>query len=376
MITDLYFEHFRSFKRFRMPSLGVVNLIVGTNNSGKTTLLEALYILAGVGDLGPVWSILSRRGEEIVEETDSARLLRSVEVKRIFHGYDIAPGSRFEIRVKSGRTKKSLVGEILDAAQPQTGTGSPPQLFETDTAVDAGDLTQPLALRLTWDDEETSQVVVNMNRRGALTMESMRRASRQSETERPMALFISSSALSPDIVRGFFEDIVLTTEENLVIDALKIIEPTIERIATSGSDRFTSRPGMRGGLLVKCADVKDRIPIGSLGDGIWRMLGLALALVQAENGFLLVDEIDTGLHASVMADMWKLVYKTANRLRVQVFATTHSRDCYETLAAICRAGVSKGSDIMIHRIVRGREAAVSLTEQEIIAAAEHSIEVR
>jgi AAA15 family ATPase/GTPase len=58
------------------------------------------------------------------------------------------------------------------------------------------------------------------------------------------------------------------------------------------------------------------------------MLGLALAIVNAKNGVLLVDEIDTGLHYTVMSDMWKMIWKTAKRLNVQVFATTNSNDCW------------------------------------------------
>ncbi len=113
-----------------------------------------------------------------------------------------------------------------------------------------------------------------------------------------------------------------------------------------------------------------------MGDGIWRMLGLALALVRAEGGILLVDEIDTGLHFTVMSNMWRLIYNTAKRLNVQVFATTHSRDCYESLAVICREDVSKGSDITIQRIERDRQVAIGYTEQEIIAAAQRGMEVR
>ncbi len=129
-------------------------------------------------------------------------------------------------------------------------------------------------------------------------------------------------------------------------------------------------------MLVRRKGGNDRIPIGSMGDGIWRMLGLALALVRTENGILLVDEIDTGLHFSVMSDMWRLVSQTAKRLQTQVFATTHSRDCYESLAAICHQDVSKNSDITIQRIERDRSRAVAYTEQEIIAAAKRGMEVR
>ncbi len=106
------------------------------------------------------------------------------------------------------------------------------------------------------------------------------------------------------------------------------------------------------------------------------MLGLALNVVHSSNGILLVDEIDTGLHHTVMKEMWKFLYNTAEKYEVQVFATTHSRDCYQSLAAVCRDSVAENSDATIQRIERHREESVAYTEQEIIAAAERDTEVR
>ena len=116
-----------------------------------------------------------------------------------------------------------------------------------------------------------------------------------------------------------------------------------------------------------------RIPIGSMGEGIWRLLGIALALAEARGGVLLVDEIDAGLHYSVLVDMWRLVFETARSLDVQVFATTHSRDCYEALAAIAEPG---RGEILLQRIERGKVDAVAFSEVEIRQAAERGLEVR
>lgn len=74
--------------------------------------------------------------------------------------------------------------------------------------------------------------------------------------------------------------------------------------------------------------------------------------------------------------MWRLVYETAKRLNVQVFATTHSRDCYESLAAISRDTVAENSCVTIQRIESGSETAIAFTEQEIVAAADRGIEIR
>ena len=113
-----------------------------------------------------------------------------------------------------------------------------------------------------------------------------------------------------------------------------------------------------------------------MGDGIWRLLGLALALARTEGGILLVDEIDTGLHYGVMENMWKLVNETAKKHNIQVFATTHSRDCYESLAVVCRDSVSENSEVTIQRLERGKTRSIAYTEQEIIAVARHGMEVR
>ena len=171
---------------------------------------------------------------------------------------------------------------------------------------------------------------------------------------------------------------MLTPEEELVTDMMRIIEPTIERVASSGSDRVRSNDpySSRSGILLRLTGVKKRIPIGSMGDGIWRMLGLALAVVRSKNGILLVDEIDTGLHHTVMKEMWRFLYTCSKRYNVQVIATTHSRDCVKSLAAVYRDHVSGGNDVTINRIERDRQEAVSYTEQEIVAVADYDIETR
>ncbi len=188
------------------------------------------------------------------------------------------------------------------------------------------------------------------------------------ENKSPLIRFISSSALSIEEVITLYNEIVLTDEENLVIEALQTIEPTIERIAPIASSR--------GGMVVKCSDQPERLPIGSMGDGLWRMLGLSLALAGTAGGTLFIDEIDTGLHYTVLERMWLLITKAAARLDVQVFATSHNRDCYEALANVVLHNCDVTGDVSIHRIEKGRSKSVPFTGEEMVIAAERGIEVR
>jgi predicted ATPase len=375
-IRNLRIQDFRSFGRFELKNLGRVNLLVGTNNCGKTTVLEAISVLLANSDFSAIWATLSRRGEDIYVDRDpmSSGSGRQVDIRRLFRGHTIEVGKYFQLSAATDFGGMSMSARI-DEYRPQ------PQLFETEPqpVESSEDLLPPLSLSLNWSGGAAKELTVPIGRRGGVSLDVVRRiAGRGLGDGTHPVRFITASSLTADTVASMFEDIVLTPEEDLVTDAMRIIEPDIERIASAGSERVRSgiRLASRGGMLVRLKGVKDRVPIGSMGDGIWRILGLALAVVQSANGILLVDEIDTGLHHTVMEDMWVFLHGCSRRYNVQIVATTHSWDCYHSLAVICRDGVSDGSEVTISRIEREREEAVSYTEQEIVAVAARDIEVR
>jgi hypothetical protein len=161
--------------------------------------------------------------------------------------------------------------------------------------------------------------------------------------------------------------LVLTPEEEEAIRALRIIEPLIERVAYLSES---------SGFVVNLKSSKPRLPLGSLGGGLKHFLALVLNLLSARGGFLLVDEIDTGLHYSVMLDMWRLLVETAKRLDVQVFATTHGLDCVRALARLRNRYPDTAAEVTVHRVEKGSPKTVVYDTDEIVIAAEHHIEVR
>ncbi len=366
MIRDLTIDGFRGFEHFEMGDLGRVNLLVGTNNSGKTSVLEAIQMLT-TGQVRSIWNALSRRGERLSEGSERPPR-READLCHLFRGHAIQVGSEFQLRGVNDLTGGRLTATIQERPLDED---SQPALFE-----DEEDYAGSFDLLLKGEGFVRVDEKLPITRRGGLSLDVVRRLRTTQDDTTLSTWFIATGSISPDDVVSLYEDVVLTPEEDLVTQALQTIEPTIERIAPTSKEHRYYPPGERGGFHVKCADVDQRVPIGSLGDGIWRILGLALSLVHAENGVLLVDEIDTGLHFSVMSDMWKLVSETAKRLNVQVFATTHSQDAVDSLAAVSRADVSGGGDMTIQRLERDKHRAVTFTEQEIVVASERGIELR
>lgn len=382
MIRRLTIDGFRGFQHYEVSNLGRVNLLVGTNNCGKTTVLEAVHLMASVGDSTALFDTCARRGER---SPASEEFLNELEVQHLFNGHEPQLGSALKIRADTYRFPESFTATIVDRSRKQQ-----PQLFQKAVFDDennfgsegSGDANEfgmaDLALELDWAADDRRPQYIQLTNRLSVEPNRHRRPLRPRLVEKhtPDVRFITTAGLAIHDVVRLFENIVLSKEEQFVIEALSTIEPRIERLATVSGDSRYSDPGDRGGIVVRLSGTGQRVPIGSMGDGIWRMLGLALVIASAKGGIVLIDEIDTGLHFTVMEKMWRLVYEAASRLDVQVFATTHSRDAYESLAAIARPGVSEESDVTIQRIDSSGTSAVTFTEQEIIASAEHNTEVR
>jgi hypothetical protein len=189
------------------------------------------------------------------------------------------------------------------------------------------------------------------------------------------AYYITTDSANSLELQRFWNDISLKPEEDRVVEALRIIDPKIERIApVVGQPIFGGFSQIRGSFFVR-RDGEDRIPIGSLGDGLWRMFALAVILIKANGGLLLIDEIDTGLHHTVMEQMWRFINTVSKENRTQVFATTHSNDCVHALASICSDNES-ATDVTIHRLEENKRRTIPFSESEIRIAADSNIEIR
>jgi AAA15 family ATPase/GTPase len=129
-----------------------------------------------------------------------------------------------------------------------------------------------------------------------------------------------------EYLSALYDKITLTDLENSVVEGLQIIEPDIERLA------FVSGKTGEGRHAVVKMKGNGIYPLSEMGDGINRILHIILSLVNAENGFLLIDEIENGLHYSALEQLWKVIFVLSEKLNVQVFATTHSVDCIQSFA--------------------------------------------
>jgi len=152
---------------------------------------------------------------------------------------------------------------------------------------------------------------------------------------------------------------------------MRLIEPRLRRL--------TAVPSADGPALIYGDVGAGRIiPIALMGSGFSRLLELTLAFAEVSNGSIMVDEIENGLHHSVLTDVWQAVNRLSHTFNVQVFATTHS---YECIVAANAAFSELGSNhLHLHRLYRRSPSesvkAITYTKEALDTNIEYLWELR
>jgi len=156
----------------------------------------------------------------------------------------------------------------------------------------------------------------------------------------------------------------------VLVNGLNVIVPDLTDLRLSTDDR---QP-----FLIADIGLSRLIGLQSLGDGINRMAGVILAMHEASNGIVLVDEIENGLHHKILQSIWKVIYELSVSRNVQVFATTHSLEMIEAANEAFKN--DDVDDFRFHRLYRdtttGNIEARTYNEYSIYAALSRDREVR
>ena len=362
MLTHLKLCKYRGFESYELADLARVNLLVGKNNCGKTSILEAVHFLVSKGDPSVLVQAAQRRGEDRIrydaDERSRQRMPDGPDISHFFFGHYFEPGVGFRLSSDAGRVSVEIVTGSNFERQPS--------LFEDEASPPFGLLIEGNLIE--------GLPILPVSENGTLVTKHLRLRQSEFWSELPLVEFITPDFLNLNAMRFIWNQVLMTGRESEVINALNILEEDLQSIHFLTGD-FRRTQGSAGILLGFRGDAM-RVPIGSYGDGMRRLLALSLSLIQAANGFLLIDEIDTGLHWTVMEDMWRLIIHTARQSSIQVFATTHSYDCIQGLAALIESEPDLASDVSVQKIETSLEEAVSLDAERIQVAISQDIEVR
>jgi len=368
ILDSLEVRGFRGFRHLQIERLGRVNLIVGKNNVGKSSLLEALQLYAKRADPTLIFEFLKSR-----DESKLVRLNRYMDseyedlllpLKYLFYGRNDVRTFAEPIQIGPINSPEGILSIAVKWYLLQSDEQGIARrvLLEVDEYAGADNPSPRFTIQL------GSQAAVNYQ----LNPNSQTTRLLRSELKEINSVYAKTNFLSKVRIGELWDNIALTELDKEVLEALRIVAPGVEGFTLVDDVRFSKRERVP---VVKIAGIDERLPLGHLGDGMQRVLSITLALVNSRDGILLVDEIENGLHYLIQPDLWRLVFRLAHRLNVQVFATTHSWDCIKAFQEAAQEDDQEGLLIRLQSRM-GEISATVYNEEELKVATREQIEVR
>jgi len=378
LLNSLEIRNFRGFHHLQIERLGRVNLIVGKNNIGKSSLLEALRLYTQRFSPTLVWEILRARDESryssgVLDESKYLLTSRSLDRPENLESQLLALKYLFYGR-KTIRTHVELIQ--IGPLNSQDETLSISIGWYAEEVDEQGRLKRRLLEPEEYSvvDNPLPRFTIQMGKQSKIDYPLTFSRLIRPELEEINSFFVGANGLSGNQAGNLWDQTTLKSKDVDVLTSLHIIAPGVEGYSFVGDTE--SRTGLGRVPIVRIKDIDEPLPLRSLGDGMQRILGIALALVNTTDGILLIDEIENGIHYSVQPELWQLIFQLARRLNVQVFATTHSWDCIEGFQKAAQEDKQEEGMLIRLSLKKGEIGATLFDEEELGIATREQIEVR
>lgn len=317
-IESLKIGHFRGIHHLSVENLNHINIIAGDNNSGKTSVLEALLLLRNPNDFTNMLRLARMR--------EMSFFLSGTSVYESFINLFPQDTSRMEITLdaicKGEHVAYKLIGEqkkimmdpedviknLYPAKRNRIMDDMDSELVEVDAF--SGELIYKIA-----GDEDKLNVEID-----AYATTSGREIKRNN--------YINIVYLSPtDHIRGSVFNRILHNDsyKEICLRILQLFDSAIVDLLILRSEE-NNRPTE----YIKHSALGN-MPLSTYGDGIKKVLSLANGIVQAAGGVLLIDEVETAIHSKYYDDIFRFLVKASIQFDVQVFITTHSNEAIDGL---------------------------------------------
>ena len=347
MINSFHIEGFRGIRNLSVNHLNTINLIVGDNNSGKTSVLEALQLLSNPSEISNLFRVARYRDSSFIPSGLSLYenvicMFPHAEDQLslgVFAEFDNIPVGCYI----SGKQERIIV-------DPSEVDGRYHRRNEMAGENEADQF------------QGTIEYIYGMQK-GSTPLQ-INTYSRAFGASIDRVKAIRMRYISPcDHLRGSLISQIIRNDgyKDICVKALQLFDPDIIDILV-----LRSTVGVRSVDYIKHKKL-GIMPLTTFGDGIKKVLVIANAIVQATNGILFIDEVETAIHKKYYDDIFRFIVKSCSAFNVQVFITTHSIEAVDGLLAtqdyadqtvmddISVITIKKAMDQSYSRVLTGRE---------------------
>lgn len=294
-------ENFRCFKNLEIGGFKNINLIGGKNNSGKTSLLEALllYFNPYPPSIIGIKKIRKESPETIKKQPKDAwtNFFYEQNIENNIHIYGSLNHEYKDISIFASQSLQSQMSDddedfkkILDVISESNSSVSILQILQQ------------------FPETKTVKRSLIAHANGLLSPDF--------PGDYNIPLIPSSFPISSEEIAQQYDKVDYEGKSEEVLKILQILDPSIQNIKTYSFVEPT--------LYLQRKSQKRGLPISLFGDAVYRVAAISLKLLNKEHNVLFIDEIENGIHYTSQKSFWEALFRLSNHLDTMIFATTHS----------------------------------------------------
>ena len=365
MIEKVEIHNFRGFRKIEVPDLKKINLLVGTNASGKSAFLESLFLSSSstAPNISFQLKAIRKMGNMIVAPSDPQGYKGLWE--DMFHDFNTDKRIWIKIGGKPNADTRTLAVEFVTPVIDELPFGKQ----SSPTAGTAPTPAMP-QIEFKWKRTGYPEVIA----RPKITNTGVQ-VGMQVEAKEviffPAIWFTPTGSENPEENAKRFAEL----DKSGDIDKIKAVMskefPIIRDLTLS----------YQAGIPMVFAQIDGqartrKMPMGLVSDGMNRALGIFLGIGYFKNGLVLIDQLEDGLHHKILPAMWESLYSLATDFNVQLFISSHSNECINAMMPVVE---QHADDMCLLRAVRTEHSGCiidSLSGEYLKTALEQEIEVR
>ena len=292
---EVVIHHYRGFRELRFTKLSRINLLVGANNSGKTSALEAVYLFTQLNDINRCVEIEKLRGKvdgRISKNWLLYNLPEDYEIEGVFNGTECSTKTMRISDDSLEMEKQDYLGTLKNESEVRLQNSS---VLQTTMRLYSGH-----------DNQLNYSMLMNLCR----------------------SVFTSPYRKDRDMLVDIHGKVVEMGRFKILLDFLKdSFDEAIESI------ELTNIGGMMR-FLVKSNYNDIPLELTKYGEGLQRIFEISLYMLYCSDGCLFIDELDSAIHKNLLGKFVGFIDRLSLEFNVQVFITSHSKECVDTLSAI------------------------------------------
>jgi predicted ATPase len=356
MYKKIKIENFRGISQLQFNDLKQFNLIVGKNNSCKTTVLESIFLLTGPTNPPLSIKINVFRNFNIINDYTWSLLFTKLDTQLSLelYGEVTKPQEKRYLTIKPLKeTAIPKPGEQDGQLGDNSSHTAPVERvngLSFDYSIKKGNSKELLKFHsdIIWDGKNLHKTLPD-NYKNSLN-----------------GIFIYANYGFSDNTRRF-NDIQIKKQGEKILKILQKIEPGIQDLSVGSDD-----------ILYCDVGFNRLVPVNMVGEGINRLLSIILAIYEASNGVVLIDEVENGFHYSALEFLWEAIFESAREFNVQVFATTHSFENIKSYSSAYEKLGDKKDNMRLYRLEKEEERLelISIDHKMLKITLENGLEIR